>query len=138
VIVSGNGKLLLTDRDREITISNADGALFVQPAALLACEEGLTPRYVRLGEDDAGPEFIALEGRGLIALAVATRPLTLTVTPDQPVAVAARSVIMWAGVLEPRLVQDQALSEALLAPGAAGAALVRLEGSGRVLMEQTL
>jgi hypothetical protein len=40
--------------------------------------------------------------------------------------------------LKPALVQDQALHEALLAPGAAAAWLVRLEGSGRVLMEQML
>jgi uncharacterized protein (AIM24 family) len=137
VIVSGTGKLLLTDRDREITISSADSGLYVQPSALLACEEGLTPRYVRLGDDD-GPEFLLLEGRGLIALSVATRPLTLAVTPGQPVAVAAHSVIMWAGVLEPTLVKDQALNEALLAPGATAPTLMQLEGTGRVLMEQAL
>ena len=37
----------------------------------------------------------------------------------------------------PRLVQDQALNEALLAPGATAPTLVRLEGTGRVLMEQS-
>ncbi len=137
VIVSGTGKLLLTDRDREITISSADAGLYVQPQALLACEEGLTPRYVRLGDDD-GPEFLLLEGRGLIALSVATRPLTLTVAPGQPVAVAAQSVIMWAGMLEPTLVRDRALHEALLAPGVAAPTLMQLEGTGRVLMEQAL
>jgi uncharacterized protein (AIM24 family) len=136
VIVSGSGKLMLTDREREINISAVDGTLCVQPAALVACEETLTPRYLRLGDGDAGPEFLHLEGRGLVALSAATRPLTLTVTPDQPVAVAAASVIMWAGALTPQLVQDEALNQALLAPGAV-AALVRLEGSGRVLMEQT-
>jgi uncharacterized protein (AIM24 family) len=137
VIVTGNGKVLLTDRDREINISAVEGALCVQPTSLLACEESVTPRYIRLGDGDSGPEFVSLEGHGLVALSVATRPLTLAITPDQPVAVAAASVIMWAGVLVPQLVQDQALSEALLAPGAPAATLVRLEGTGRVLMEQT-
>ena len=137
VIVSGSGKLMLTDREREINISAVDGTLCVQPAALVACEETLTPRYIRLGDGEAGPEFLQLEGRGLAALSTATRPLTLAVTPDQPVAVAAASVIMWAGALTPQLVQDEALSQALLAPGAAAVALVRLEGNGRVLMEQT-
>lgn len=138
VIVTGSGKVLLTDRDREISINAVDGVLCVQPGSMLACEETFTPRYIRVGEGETGPEFLSLEGRGLVALSVATRPLTLTVTPDQPVAVAASSVIMWAGVLTPHLVQDQALNEALLAPGASAQALVRLEGTGRVLMEQTL
>jgi uncharacterized protein (AIM24 family) len=137
VIVTGTGKVLLTDRDREINITSVEGALWVQPSALLACEESVAPRYIRLGDGESGPEFLSLEGRGLAALSVATRPLTLAITPDQPVAVAAASVIMWAGVLTPRLVQDQALNEALLAPGAAVSTLVRLEGTGRVLMEQT-
>lgn len=137
VIVTGSGKLLLTDRDREINISAVEGALCVQPSAMLACEESLTPRYIRLGDGETGPEFLSLEGRGLVALSAATRPLTLAVTPEQPVAVAAASVIMWAGVLKPQLVLDEALSEALLAPGGGSAALVRLEGTGRVLMEQT-
>jgi uncharacterized protein (AIM24 family) len=137
VIVSGNGKLLLSDREREINISAVDGPLCVQPAALVACEDGVTPRYIRLGSEESGPEFVTLEGRGLIALSVATRPLTLAVTPDQPVAVAAPSVIMWAGDLKPQLVQDEALNQALLGPRGSAPALVRLEGSGRVLMEQT-
>jgi uncharacterized protein (AIM24 family) len=97
----------------------------------------VTPRYIRVGDGDAGPEFVNLEGRGLLALSVATRPLTLVVTPEQPVAVAASSVIMWAGSLTPQLVQDEALSQVLLRPGGSAPALVRLEGSGRVLMEQT-
>ena len=138
VIVTGNGKVLLTDRDREISIHAVDGVLCVQPGCMLACEETFTPRYIRLGEGETGPEFLSLEGRGLVAMSIATRPLTLTVTPDQPVAVAASSVIMWAGALTPQLVQDQALNEALLAPGASVPALVRLEGAGRVLMEQSL
>ena len=138
VIVTGTGKVLLADRDREVSINAVDGVLCVQPSALLACEESLTPRYIQLGDGEAGPEFLSLEGRGLVALSIATRPLTLTVTPDQPVAVAASSVIMWAGVLTPRLVQDQALNEALLVPGSSAPTLVRLEGAGRVLMEQTL
>jgi uncharacterized protein (AIM24 family) len=137
VIVSGSGKLLLSDREREINISAVDGTLCVQPAALVACEDSVTPRYIRLGDGDAGPEFLTLEGRGLVALSVATRPLTLAITPDQPVAVAAASVIMWAGELTPQLVQDEALNAALLGPGGGTPALVRLEGSGRVLMEQT-
>ncbi|MGH9389270.1 MAG: tetratricopeptide repeat protein, partial [Vicinamibacteria bacterium] len=46
VIVSGTGKLLLTDRQREITVlAIDDDEIYVEPSHLLACQETLTPRY---------------------------------------------------------------------------------------------
>lgn len=138
VIVTGNGKVLLTDRDREIKVSRVEGPVALRPFALLACQETLTPRYFTIGIDPAAPEFLSLEGNGLIALSVASRLLTLTVTPDQPVAVATNAIVMWAGELQPHLVRDDTLQEALVSQGAAPAPLIRLEGTGRVLMEQTV
>ncbi len=134
VIVTGSGRVLLTERDREISLNLIEDGVHVQPHALLACEDSLTPRYVRI--DDNLPELLALDGRGQIALAVGPRALSLTVTPDQPVAVAASAIVMWTGALKARVVHDQQLSEALLAPGAPAPILIRLEGAGRVLMEQ--
>lgn len=136
VIVTGSGRVLLMDRDREISVNGAEGPLCVRPSALVACEEALNPSYLRLGEAEGAPEFLQLEGRGAYAVSIGSRPLTLAVTPDQPVAVAAASVILWSGSLQPRLVQDEALAEALLAPGGPAQTLVRLEGTGRVMMEQ--
>jgi uncharacterized protein (AIM24 family) len=138
VIVTGNGKVLLTDRDREIKISRVEGPVALRPFALLACQESLTPRYFTIGDDGAAPEFLSLEGSGLIALSVASRLLTLNVTPDQPVAVATTSVVMWAGELTPQMVRDDALQEALVTQGASAVPLIRLEGNGRVLMEQSV
>jgi len=136
VIVTGSGRVLLTERDREIRLNQIDNGVHVQPHALLACEDTLSPRYVKI--DDSLPEILALEGRGQIALAVGSRALSLTVTPDQPVAVAASSIVMWTGSLKAHVVHDQQISEALLAPGAPAPILIRLEGAGRVLMEQAL
>ncbi|HEX9190290.1 MAG TPA: tetratricopeptide repeat protein, partial [Vicinamibacteria bacterium] len=105
VIVTGTGRLILTDKDREITFMQvADEAVFVEPMHLLACEEALQPRYVRFGEEEDPVELIALEGRGMVALSVASKPLPLTVRPDQPVSVPASSVIMWTGSLMPHVV----------------------------------
>ena len=84
VIVTGTGRLILTDQDRDLTFMQvADEPVYVEPAHLLACEEGLQPRYIRLGDEAAGLEIVALEGRGMLALSVASKPLPLTVTPGR-------------------------------------------------------
>jgi tetratricopeptide (TPR) repeat protein len=140
VIVTGTGKLILTDKDREITFMQvADEEIFVEPAHLLACEEALNPRYVPLAtEVPATPEVLALTGRGMVALSVASKPLPLAISPGLPVSVPAASVITWSGAVSPRLVDDPEIYEVMLPQGAPSGSLLRLEGTGRVLVEQAV
>ncbi len=139
VIVTGMGRLLLTDRERDITLMQVDGdSIFVEPSHLLACEEGLQPRYERFGEGDEQLEAVVLEGQGMVALSVATKPLPLTVRPALPVSIPASSVIMWAGELVPGIVDDPQVYAVVLPSATPGGRLLRLEGSGRVLVEQAL
>jgi uncharacterized protein (AIM24 family)/Tfp pilus assembly protein PilF len=136
VIVTGTGRLILTDREREITFMQvADEPVYVEPLHLLACEESLQPRYVKLGDETSPVEVIALEGRGMVALSVASKPLPLTVRPGQPVSVPATSVIMWTGSLTPRIVDDPEVYAVVSVAGKSGR-LLRLEGAGRILVEQ--
>jgi uncharacterized protein (AIM24 family) len=138
VIVTGTGRLILTDHEREITFMQvADEPVFVEPNHLLACEEGLSPRYVRLGDEKAGVvEVVALEGRGMVAMSVSSKPLPLTVKPGLPVSVPASSVIMWTGPLVPHVVDDPELYAVLQRSAGASGRLLRLEGTGRILVEQ--
>ena len=137
VIVTGTGRLILTDLEREITFMQvADEPVFVEPAHLLACEESLQPRYTRLGDEGSGLEIVALEGRGMVALSVASKPLPLTVKPGQPVSVPASSVIMWTGELTPHVVDDPQVYAVVLASASAPGRILRLEGTGRILVEQ--
>jgi uncharacterized protein (AIM24 family) len=137
VIVTGTGRLILTDLERQITFMQvADEPVFVEPAHLLACEESLQPRYTRLGEEGSGLEIVALEGRGMVALSVASKPLPLTVRPGQPVSVPASSVIMWTGELTPQVVNDPRVYAVVLASASAPGRILRLEGTGRILVEQ--
>jgi uncharacterized protein (AIM24 family) len=139
VIVTGTGRLILTDQDREITFMQvSDETVFVEPAHLLACEESLQPRHVSLGDEKEPVEVVALEGRGMVALCVSGKPLPLSVRPGLPVSVPATAVIMWTGDLTPHVVDDPEVYAVIL-PAAGGGArrLLRLEGSGRVLVEQT-
>lgn len=140
VIVTGSGKVILTDRDREITFMHVENeAVFIEPGHLLACEETLTPRYVPMGGPGSSLEFLALEGRGMIALSAASKPLALPVSPELPVSVPAASIISWTGTITPTLVEDHQLREVMLSSsGNRPAALLRLEGKGRLLVEQAL
>jgi tetratricopeptide (TPR) repeat protein len=136
VIITGTGKVILTDKDRQITFMQVENeVIHVEPAHLLACEEQLNPRYVPVG--DGGLEFLALEGRGMVALSVTGKPLPMAVGPELPVSVPSSSIITWSGELTPTLVDDSTLYEVML-PSAAPGSVVRLEGSGRLLVEQAL
>jgi uncharacterized protein (AIM24 family) len=140
VIVSGTGRLLLTDREREITVLQVNNeVIYVEPSHLLACQESLTPRYAII-ERDGTPQptlpVLAIEGTGLIALSVSTQPLELTVTPGYPVNVSSANVISWSGDLTPMIVDDEALAE-LMFPHARTSLNIRLEGSGKVMMEKS-
>jgi Mitochondrial biogenesis AIM24/Tetratricopeptide repeat len=137
VIITGIGKVILTDKDREITFMQIhDETVFIEPGHILACEESLTPRYLAVGEGAGAFEVLALEGRGMVALSVASKPLALTVTPDLPVSVPSASIITWSGSVEPRIVDDRQLYEVMLPPHRRNGALIRLEGTGRLLVEQ--
>jgi hypothetical protein len=138
VMITGHGKVILTDRDRAITFMRVEEAvLHVEPSHLLACEESLTPRYATVGEEVPRLEFLALEGSGMVALSVGSKPLALEVTPDLPVSVPAASVICWTGRLTPHVVEDRHVYEVML-PSSSPATLMRLEGEGRILVEQAL
>jgi uncharacterized protein (AIM24 family) len=138
VIITGTGKVLLTDKDREITLMRIGGeAIHVEPAHLLACEEGVTPEYVRIGESPNDLDFLSLRGQGMVALSVKSKPLPLSVTPDLPVSLPAASVISWSGDLLARVVEDRQIYEVMHVAEGAGKVL-RLEGEGRVLVEQAL
>ncbi|HET7292019.1 MAG TPA: tetratricopeptide repeat protein [Vicinamibacteria bacterium] len=136
VMITGTGKVILTDREHEITFMHVqDEVVHVEPSHLLACEATLTPRYVTVGAAPGAPEFLALDGTGMLALSVASKPLALVVTPDMPVSVPASSIITWSGDVVPCAVDDREVYEVMLA-GHSPDTLIRLEGSGRLLVEQ--
>ncbi len=139
VIVSGTGKLLRTDRQRDISVMQIeDEEIFVEPSHLLACQETLTPRYAVIEKDDGTPglHVLMIKGEGVLALSVATSPLLLTVQKSYPVNVSSSSLISWTGELSPTIVEDEALAEIML-PGSAQGVNLRLEGEGRLMMEKS-
>jgi hypothetical protein len=58
------------------------------------------------------------------------------VKPDLPVSVPAHSVIMWTGELMPHVVDDPQVYAVVLPSSVSSGRLFRLEGTGRILVEQ--
>jgi uncharacterized protein (AIM24 family)/TolA-binding protein len=138
VMITGAGRVILTDRERQITFMHVqEETIYVEPSHLLACEATLTPRWVGVGSGGTPAEFLALDGAGMVALSVASKPLALTVTPEMPVSVPSSSVITWSGAITPRAVEDRQVYEVMATAGRAGDTLIRLEGNGRLLVEQS-
>lgn len=133
-IVTGKGRLLLRDRGHEVTFLQVEDSQYVEPSHLLACEESLSPRFVEFGEGESRSEFVLLEGRGLVALSVVGRPLGLVVTPELPLTLPAATLVTCSGRVQPEPVSDPELLEDAQADWRG--AWVRLQGDGRVLVEQ--
>jgi uncharacterized protein (AIM24 family) len=72
----------------------------------------------------------------MVAFSAASKPLPLAVSPGVPVAVAAHSVILWTGALAPHLVDDPEIYAAMMAQPGGQSRMLRLEGTGEILVEQ--
>jgi tetratricopeptide (TPR) repeat protein len=139
VIITGRGRLILRDNDREISLLRLTGeGIYVDPVHLLACEETLTPRYTHI-EHSQGQvfEFVALEGHGIVALSTVSKPLTLAVSTELPVSVPAAAIISWNGALTAHPVADRQIYEVLQRSGSRAVPLIRFEGVGHVMVEQS-
>jgi uncharacterized protein (AIM24 family) len=139
VIVSGTGKLILSDRQREITVLEINGEeVIVEPSHLLACQETLMPRYALIrkeGDPRSRFQVLAIKGTGMIALSVATGPLLMKVTSEYPVNVSSANIISWSGNLTPSIIENEALTD-LMFPHSRQSVNLRLEGTGKVMMEK--
>jgi uncharacterized protein (AIM24 family) len=139
VIVTGTGRLILTDKDREVSLVHVNNeTIHVDPRHVLAADEGLTPRMVRVGDSETPLEFLEIEGRGTVALSLASQPLALAITPDLPASVPAASVIYWNGTLSPRIIEDTDVFAVMTSAGSRPGALIRLDGTGQLMVEQWL
>ena len=139
VIITGTGKVILTDKDREITFMQVDDeTVYVEPGHLLACEEGLTPRYVSPGRGLGRPRGARPRGSGngrALAWRASRSP--------SPSARGCRSRCPrrpsspGAATSPPGWWRTPRSTRSCFRSGSARKQLIRLEGNGRVLVEQT-
>ena len=110
----GTGKLYLADSGKKISVINLDKqSIFVNGNDLLAFEESITwdiKMLKKVAGLMAGGLFnVKLEGTGMIAITTHYDPLTLKVTPENPVFTDPNATVAWSGNLQPDLKTDVSL-----------------------------
>jgi uncharacterized protein (AIM24 family) len=136
---SGQGKLYLADSGKKVTIICMRGeSIFVNANDVLAFETSL--KYdIRLLRKVAamlsGGLFNArFEGTGLLAVTSHYDPLTLRVTPQQPVFTDPNATIAWSGSLEPEFRTDVSF-KTLLGRGSGESLQMKFQGDGFVVVQ---
>lgn len=136
---SGAGKLYLADSGKKVTILNLNNdAIFVNANDVLAFETSLKYDIRMLRKVAAmlsGGLFNArFEGSGLLAITSHYDPLTLRVTPHQPVFTDPNATIAWSGTLEPEFKTDVSL-KTLFGRGSGESLQMKFQGDGFVVVQ---
>lgn len=110
----GQGKVYLADSGKKITILNLAGeSIFVNGNDLLAFEPSITyeiKMMKKMSAMMAGGLFnVRLQGSGMVAFTTHYDPITLLVTPDNPVVTDPNATVAWSGTLEPKIKTDVSL-----------------------------
>jgi uncharacterized protein (AIM24 family) len=110
----GVGKVYLADAGKKITILNLAGeSIFVNGNDLLAFEPSISyeiKMMKKMSAMMAGGLFnVKLQGSGMVAFTTHYDPITLLVTPDNPVTTDPNATVAWSGDLEPKVKTDVSL-----------------------------
>lgn len=136
---TGNGKLYVADQGKKISILNLQGeSIFVNGNDLLALESSINwdIKLMRkvAGMMSGGLFNVRLEGHGMIAITSHYEPLTLLVTPDNPVYTDPNATVAWSGTLEPEFVTDISF-KTFLGRGSGESIQMKFSGNGFVVVQ---
>lgn len=137
--VEGQGRVYLADKGKKIRILQLkNDTIFINGNDLLAFEEGLQwdiTMMRRVAGMLAGGLFnIKLSGTGLIAMTTHYEPLTLRVTPNEPVYTDPNATVAWSGSLSPDIVTNITF-KTLLGRGSGEAIQLKFQGEGWVVLQ---
>lgn len=109
--VTGTGKVYLADFGKKIQILRLENQeIVVNANDVLAFEDSVTwdiKMMKRISSMLAGGLFqMTLRGTGMVAITTHYEPLTLVVTPDQPVYTDPNATVAWSGSLQPNFKTD--------------------------------
>ena len=135
----GNGKVYLADQGKKVTILNLEGqSIFVNGNDLLAFEEHIQwdiRIMKKMTAVLAGGLFnVRLEGKGMIAITSHYDPLTLKVSPQDPVITDPNATIAWSGNLEPEFRTDMSL-KTFFGRGSGESIQMQFQGDGFVVIQ---
>jgi uncharacterized protein (AIM24 family) len=136
---NGQGKLYLADQGKKISILNLDGqAIYVNGNDLLAFEPSISwdIKIMRriAGMLSGGLFNVRLEGKGMIAITSHYEPLTLKVSPNEPVITDPNATVAWSGNLQPEFVTDISF-KTLLGRGSGESIQMKFSGEGFVVVQ---
>lgn len=136
-MAAGTGRLYLSDDGEPIRIVRLTGqSIFIASPNLLAFEPALEHEVQTVGGVGllaGGLLVVRLSGTGLLALSVKGEPLTLRVTPGNPVATDPRATIAWTSDLWPELKTDLEI-RSLVAHGGGEPIQMLFRGHGFVVV----
>jgi uncharacterized protein (AIM24 family) len=135
----GRGQLYLADTGKKVTILDLQNeAIFINGNDLLAFEDGLQwdIKIMRkiTGMMAGGLFNVRLEGTGMVAMTTHYDPMTLTVTPGNPVIVDPNATVAWSGSLTPEFRTDISL-KTFFGRGSGESIQMEFAGDGFVVIQ---
>lgn len=135
----GRGKLYLADNGKRISILNLqDESIFVNGNDLLALEPSVDWDIKMMrsitGMLAGGLFNVKLEGTGMIAITSHFQPMTLRVTPNQPVTTDPNATVAWSGSLTPEFKKDISL-KTFFGRGSGESIQMHFKGDGFVVVQ---
>jgi uncharacterized protein (AIM24 family) len=135
----GRGKLYLADSGKKITVlSMQEETIFVNGNDVLALDDTLKFDIRMMRKVSAmlsgGLFNIEVRGTGMLALTTHYDPLTLIVTPDNPVYTDPNATVAWSGSLQPEFKTDVSL-KTFLGRGSGESFQMMFRGNGFVVIQ---
>jgi uncharacterized protein (AIM24 family) len=136
---NGKGKLYLADTGKKIVILNLQNeAIYVNGNDLLAFEPSIKWNIKimkKIAGMMAGGLFnVRCEGTGMIAFTTHYEPITLRVTPGNPVVTDPNATVAWSGNLQPEIKTDISF-KTFLGRGSGDSIQMKFEGDGFVVIQ---
>ncbi|MBW8808996.1 MAG: AIM24 family protein [Lysobacter sp.] len=137
--MEGQGRVYIADAGKKITLLRLAGeSIFVNGNDVLAYEDGVQSDIKMMrkvsGMMSGGLFNIKLSGSGVVAITSHYEPLTLAVTPDQPVFTDPNATVAWSGGLSPDIVTDISLGT-LFGRGSGESIQLKFSGTGWVVVQ---
>lgn len=138
--MDGAGRVYLADGGKRIQIleMQAGEQVFVNGNDLLALEDGMKYEIKMMrrvaGMASGGLFNIRISGPGLIAMTTHHTPLTLRVTPGEPVFTDPNATVAWSGSLTPDINIDMSF-KTLLGRGSGETFQLKFQGDGWVVLQ---
>lgn len=137
--VEGQGRVYLAEKGKKVRVLNLQKeTIFVNGNDLLAFEDtvqwDITMMRRMAGMLTGGLFNIRLTGPGMVAITTHYEPLTLQVSPGQPLFTDPNATVAWSGSLSPDIRTDISFGT-LLGRGSGESLQLKFEGSGWVVVQ---